>query len=64
MQNKWNNDYVVEKLKSIRKFESIDRNYRFQQQEQLSNTLNVMNKNVKILRYNHYKTIDNGFFGL
>jgi len=33
MQNKWNNDYVVEKLKSIRKFESIDRNYRFQQQE-------------------------------
>lgn len=64
MQNKWNNDYVVEKLKSIRKFESIDRNYKFQQQEQLSNTLKAMSKNVKILRYNCDKTIDNGFFGL
>lgn len=51
-----------EKLKNIRKFESIDRNYRFQQQEQLTNTLNSMKKNIKILKYNCDKTIDNGFF--
>ena len=53
-----------EELSKIRKYESIDRNYRFQQQEQMSNTITAMGKNVKTLKYNCDRIVDNGFFGL
>ena len=58
LSNNWN------ELKNIRKYESINRTYEFKQQEMLTNTINVMSKNIKTLRYNVNKTIDNGFFGL
>lgn len=53
-----------DELKNIRKYESIYRNHIFQQQEILNNALSKVSKNVKILKYNCDKTIDNGFFGL
>lgn len=53
-----------DELKNIRKYEKIYRKSLFEQQEQMMNITNAVSKNIKTLKYNCDKTIDNGFFGL
>lgn len=53
-----------DELKNIRAYEKFYRKTQFQQQEQIIKTTNAMSKNVKTLKYNCDKIVDNGFFGL
>ncbi|MBQ3021064.1 MAG: hypothetical protein IJD92_02420 [Bacilli bacterium] len=53
-----------EELKNIRTYESFYRKSQFEQQDQIMNITNAMSKNIKTLKYNCDKIIDNGFFGL
>ena len=53
-----------EELNQIRKFESIDRNYKLNQLKQTSEAITKLSKKVKTLTYKCDNVIDNGFFGL
>lgn len=51
-----------EQLNNIRKYKSIDGNYISKHQEQINSTIIAMCKNVKTLKYNCDRVVDNGFF--
>lgn len=53
-----------EELKNIRRYEQLHIKSSFEQQNKITNITNEVSKNIKRLKYNCDKIINNGFFGL